>query len=66
MREVLGRLADHYGDAYRDLVFDPETEVLNSRLVYIVDRHVVDRHDMLDMVVKDGSKILIAPAYAGG
>lgn len=65
VREVLGRLADRYGDSYRKLVFDPETEYLNPRLVYIVD-NIADREAALDIVVHDGSKVLIAPVYEGG
>lgn len=64
--DVLKLLADKYGKAFRDYVFNPKTNEVNSYLLFSLNGVNVSGIKGIETEIKDGSELLILSATGGG
>jgi molybdopterin converting factor small subunit len=63
--DLLARLAlDH--DDFRRFAFDPESRTINAELVVVINDRLLDLAGGLDAPMREGDRIAIIQALAGG
>jgi MoaD family protein len=66
-RSVLEELSGRFGKPWRDLVFDPQSGHISSRIRVLVNgRHCASLPQRLDTALKDGDELALFPPVAGG
>ena len=64
--DVLRLLADKYGKSFRNYVFNPKTNEVNSYLLFSLNGVNVSGIKGTETEIEDGSKLLILSATGGG
>lgn len=62
----LHRLADKYGEGFREALFDAETGQIHHHIVVLVNGRPLRSLQGLETGLKDGDEVVFLPAYAGG
>lgn len=63
--EVCARLAAD-NEAFRRLVFDPDTKRFDDQILLVLNDRLLDLAGRLDAELRDGDKLSVVPAMAGG
>ncbi|MEM3627392.1 MAG: MoaD/ThiS family protein [Candidatus Bathyarchaeia archaeon] len=64
--DVLNLLADEYGKQFRDYVFNPRTDEVNSHVLLSLNGVNVSSLKGIETEIEDGSELLILSATGGG
>jgi molybdopterin synthase sulfur carrier subunit len=64
---LLYELSDRYGEDFRNMIFDPETNALSRYIRILVNgRHYTHLPGKLNTQLHDGDEISLFPPIAGG
>ena len=67
VKDLLDRLSLEYGDAFTNLVFDPDTKKVSRSIAILVNgRHYSHLPSRLNTELKEGDEVAIFPPVAGG
>jgi len=67
IRCVLQELSNIFGEAFQDLLFDPDTgEARSHNIVLVNGRHCRNLPGGLDSKLKEGDEVALFPPVAGG
>ncbi len=64
--DILKLLADKYGKSFRDYVFNPKTNEVNSYLLFSLNGVNVSGMKGIETEIEDGNELLILSATGGG
>jgi MoaD family protein len=63
---LLDRLADRYGERFREALFHAETGQIRQHLVVLVNGQSLASGQGLETELEDGDQVVLVAAYAGG
>jgi MoaD family protein len=66
VRSLLDRLADRYGERFREALFHAETGQIRLHLVVLVNGQSLASRQGVETELRDGDEVVLLPAYAGG
>ena len=65
--DVLHELCDIYGEDFRKMIFDPETQTINRHIRILINgRHYSHLPEKLNTRLQDGDEVFLFPPIAGG
>jgi len=66
VRSLLDRMADRYGERFREALFHAETGQIRQYILVLVNGQNLASGQGVETELRDGDKVVLAPAYAGG
>ena len=66
VKTLLENMCIRYGEAFRNYIFDPETEVIPPYIKVLVNGRDIDFLNKLQTALKDRDEITIIPPAGGG
>ena len=66
VRSLLDRMADRYGERFREALFHAETGQIRHYILVLVNGQNLASGQGVGTELRDGDNVVLAPAYAGG
>jgi molybdopterin converting factor small subunit len=66
LRDLFNKLAEKYGNGFREVVIDSKTGNLQRRIMVIVNDRLASNMNGLETKLSGGDTVAISVAYAGG
>ena len=65
--DLLHELSDKYGQGFRTMIFDPETQTINRHIRILINGHHYSHlPDKLNTQLNEGDEVFLFPPIAGG
>ncbi len=65
MKDLLAEMAPHF-ENFRNLVFDPATSEVNEEVTFFLNDKLLAFPGILETVLQDGDRVMLALIFAGG